>query len=298
MARKAAKAGRQKVRPRRAAEATVVFEAVLPAESGASMFAEGAVLTPENIEEFKPAKGNGVRAANVLRSLGCNVRHIGTYSISAEGARSLWEKVFQTKVEERRQPWSEAHPELGEVSYCSSMPDTPFSIPEELATLVERAYPQRPPKFFESPLPPRVGYHHLRVPADVGMILRSPQVHRAGVTGKGVLVAMPDSGFYKHPFYDWHGYNYQATLSPDATFLEKDELGHGTAEAANIFANASDIDFIGVCTSLPTTPHLVVGRSACRVGVGPSLNRSWAQRSRPVVQAGRRAFPGDESVVD
>ena len=55
---------------------------------------------------------------------------------------------------------------------------------------------------------------------------------------------------------------------------------------------------LGVCTSLPTTPHLVVGRSACRVGVGPSLNRSWAQRSRPVVQAGRRAFPGDESVVD
>ena len=54
----------------------------------------------------------------------------------------------------------------------------------------------------------------------------------------------------------------------------------------------------GVCTSLPTTPHLVVGRSACRVGVRPSLNRSWAQRSRPVVQAGRRAFPGDESVVD
>ena len=59
-----------------------------------------------------------------------------------------------------------------------------------------------------------------------------------------------------------------------------------------------DFDAIGVCTSLPTTPHLVVGRSACRVGVGPSLNRSWAQRSRPVVQAGRRAFPGDESVVD
>ena len=58
------------------------------------------------------------------------------------------------------------------------------------------------------------------------------------------------------------------------------------------------ISAIGVCTSLPTTPHLVVGRSACRVGVGPSLNRSWAQRSRPVVQAGRRAFPGDESVVD
>ena len=70
---------------------------------------------------------------------------------------------------------------------------------------------------------------------------------------------------------------------------------------ANLIVTNGDpleITTVGVCTSLPTTPHLVVGRSACRVGVGPSLNRSWAQRSRPVVQAGRRAFPGDESVVD
>ena len=66
----------------------------------------------------------------------------------------------------------------------------------------------------------------------------------------------------------------------------------------NVVPSFPEITRIGVCTSLPTTPHLVVGRSACRVGVGPSLNRSWAQRSRPVVQAGRRAFPGDESVVD
>jgi subtilisin family serine protease len=57
---------------------------------------------------------------------------------------------------------------------------------------------------------------------------------------------MPDTGFYKHPFYEWHGCNYQATLSPDATHVEHDEYGHGTAEAANIFANAPDIDFIGV----------------------------------------------------
>jgi subtilisin family serine protease len=57
---------------------------------------------------------------------------------------------------------------------------------------------------------------------------------------------MPDTGFYKHPFYAWHGYNYHATLSPDAINLEKDEIGHGTAEAANIFSNAPDIDFVGV----------------------------------------------------
>ena len=44
---------------------------------------------------------------------------------------------------------------------------------------------------------------------------------------------MPDTGFYKHPFYAWHGYNYNATLSPDATLVDRDQYGHGTAEAAN-----------------------------------------------------------------
>ena len=81
--------------------------------------------------------------------------------------------------------------------------------------------------------------------------------------------------------------------SPSILLLHASSVGVQTQRY-----HPGDIGKIGVCTSLPTTPHLVVGRSACRVGVGPSLNRSWAQRSRPVVQAGRRAFPGDESVVD
>lgn len=137
-------------------------------------------------------------------------------------------------------------PSIGEVTYLSHVAGAPFTIPPELAELVERAYPQSPPILFESPLPPRVTYHHLTVPADVATVCRSTSAHKVAMTGKGVLVAMVDTGFYKHPFYKWHGYNYQATLAPDATNVERDESGHGTAEAANIFANAPDIDFIGV----------------------------------------------------
>ena len=73
-----------------------------------------------------------------------------------------------------------------------------------------------------------------------------------------------------------------------------------TTDGHRVYLEAVDEAFGAVWT----TPYwssrgmhfTVVGRSACRVGVGPSLNRSWAQRSRPVVQAGRRAFPGDESL--
>jgi len=226
---------------------TVYFEAALVGKTPSrSMFDPEIVLSSDNIEEFAPPPSNGARAAKMFESLGFKIRHVGTYSISAEGPRQLWEKVFRTKVERRTQSVSEAHPELGETEYFSHVPDAPFEIPEDLRELIERAYPQRPPTFFESPLPPRVSYHHLRVPSDVAMILRSEPVHKEGVTGDGVLVAMVDTGFYRHPFYDWHGYNYNATLAPDATNIEQDNYGHGTAEAANIFSNAPNIDFVGV----------------------------------------------------
>lgn len=225
---------------------TVYFEAILKSESGKSMFAPQTVLGADNLEQFASVAGNGAQAATVLQSLGFRVRHIGTFSISGEGSKDLWEKVFGTKVQQKSQPISTAHPQLGDLKYWSHVADAPFTVPKALQGLVERAYPQRPPIFFQSPFPPRVAYHHLRVPDDVATVLRSNLVHKQGVTGKGVLVAMPDSGFYKHPFYVWHGYNYNRTLAPDAIQLERDELGHGTAEAANIFASAPDIDFVGV----------------------------------------------------
>lgn len=257
MAKRKAKrrTGKGAARPReRAGERPVVFEAVLkPRDPAQSMFTPDSPLTPEGIDKYRPAESQGVRAAKALERLGFKVRHIGTFSISAEGPRKTWESVFHTRVSLEKQPISEGHPELGETAYWSHIADTPFEVPADLSGLIERAYPQRPPMFFESPLPPRVAYHHLTVPADVSSVMRSAPVHKCGVTGRGVLVAMPDTGFYRHAFYDWHGYNYQATLAPDAIRVERDEVGHGTAEAANIFANAPDVDFIGVKMGLNPT---------------------------------------------
>ncbi len=192
----------------------VVFEAVVKAEQ--SMFQVEA-LTAQNIDHFRPHPDRAVRAAKVLEGLGFKVRHIGTFSVSAEGKRGLWEQTFGTKVKKETRKLSEAHSQLGEVKFWSPIPNTPFEVPAALTGLIDRAYPQVPPLFFaESPIPPRVGYHHLRVPADVAAVLRATRAHKHRVTGTGVLVAMPDTGFYKHPFYEWHAYNYNATLAPDA----------------------------------------------------------------------------------
>jgi len=221
-------------------------EVVLCSESGDSMFAAGAVVSADNFERYKPPAGRGAETARVLQELGFRVRHIGTFSISVEAPRALWERTFNTRVGKASQPLSTTHPEIGALEYWSHLPDTKFELPRTLQGLADRAYPQRPPILFQSALPPRVAYHHLEVPADVAMVLRADGAHRKGVTGRGVLVAMVDTGFYRHPFYAWHGYSYNATLAPDATNVEQDANGHGTAEAANIFACAPDIDFVGV----------------------------------------------------
>jgi len=231
----------------------VSFEAVVHSKTGESMFEPGVFMTSNNIDDFIPKAGIPSKAAKKLQEYGFRILNVGTFSISGEGPAKLWNEVFSTKVVKKASPFSPTHPELGERIYLSHEAKIPFKIPDKLIDLVERAYPQKPPTFFESPLPPTLTYHYLDVPGDVSMILRADQAHREGITGEGVLVAMPDTGFYNHPFYEWRGYKYHKTISPDAVDIERDDIGHGTAEAANIFSCAPNVEFVGVKMGINAT---------------------------------------------
>lgn len=224
----------------------VSFEAVIRSDTDMSMFDTGQFLTPENIENFVPQGGKAKKAAKILEDWGFRILHVGVFSVSGEASKEQWEKTFNTDIKKVVAPINNNFPERGERAFLSNVEGVPFEIPEPLSDLVERAYPQKPPTFLESPLPPRVSYHCLNVPADISMILRAGKVNQQGITGKGVLVAMPDTGFYAHKFYECGGYNYNRTIAEDAADVELDEYGHGTAEAANIFSSAPGIDFIGI----------------------------------------------------
>jgi subtilisin family serine protease len=97
------------------------------------------------------------------------------------------------------------------------------------------------------PTPPFWGdKFRLRVPVDVAQLIRASTVHQRGITGNGVRVAMPDTGFYYHPYFTDQGYNFLAVASPDVTDHTSDGYGHGTGECANLFAVAPGINFVGV----------------------------------------------------
>jgi hypothetical protein len=92
---------------------------------------------------------------------------------------------------------------------------------------------------FPSPSPPSSPKFHLRVPDDVAATLNAISAHRNGMIGQGIIVAMPDTGFYRHPFFTAQHYSVKTPIAMvRGTDPSKDPIGHGTGEAANIFALA------------------------------------------------------------
>jgi hypothetical protein len=215
-----------------------------------SPFTSVARPRPDNIEAFYADPAQVDRAMDELRRLGFRVLIASRLSISVEGSPELFTEVFGTALETRsiqEEPVVEERARPAAESFLAPAPEATWEPPAPLVGLVERAYIQQPYLYFEDPLPPPVDYHHLRAPGDLALLMNASPVHRQGTTGRGVKVAMIDSGFYiQHPYYLSEGYNMSRILAPGATAVEHDENGHGTAEAANILAIAPDVTFIGV----------------------------------------------------
>lgn len=92
---------------------------------------------------------------------------------------------------------------------------------------------------FPSPIPPNSAKYHLRVPNDVATILAAASLHQQGTRGDGVTVAMPDTGWYRHPYFIANGYNVKTPLvTVEGTKPNQDPDGHGTGISANLLAMA------------------------------------------------------------
>jgi subtilisin family serine protease len=169
--------------------------------------------------------------------------------------------VFGTKLSTFRAKPTEGRSAVSAFYYPKD--GAPWKPQKAIESMIDNAYIQWPHIYMNqlfssnepSPIPPRVGYHHLRVPGDVVSLLNVAKVHREGTTGRGVKVAMIDSGFaHGHPYFQRMGYNTSVVLAPGATDSDLDGNGHGTGESANLLAIAPDVHFIGVKLDNETNP--------------------------------------------
>ncbi|MBI4456855.1 MAG: S8 family serine peptidase [Acidobacteria bacterium] len=215
-----------------------------PSPEGRSPFTAVETICHSNVENFLPSAATRDQAMQRLARRDFKIVAVSPYSLSVEGTPELFTQTFGTELEVRHQTRVQtAHP-MRMISYFAPAEEAAWERPSDLLDVIERAYIQPPAIYFESALPPRVRYYHLNAPGDVAMLTRASEVHREGITGKGVKVVMVDSGFYWHPFYKQRGYRAEVTLAPDAQNTRRDDNGHGTAEAANVFAIAPDVSFV------------------------------------------------------
>jgi subtilisin family serine protease len=220
-------------------------------------------LTAPAIKSLAPSGVAVDKALHELTRRGFKICGRGHYAATARIARAKYEELFGTKLEVWRV--GEGAPYRPRAFYFPPK-QAAWNPDAQIMSVIDDAYIQWPHIYMARkagvkrprrrkktgrPAPvitaPDPGYYHLNAPLDLRRLLNVDQVHRKGITGKGVRIAMIDSGFgHDHPFFTSQGFKSTVVLAPGATNRATDRNGHGTGESANIFSVAPNVDFIGV----------------------------------------------------
>ncbi|WP_211308615.1 S8 family serine peptidase [Litoreibacter ponti] len=222
-------------------------------------------------------------AAERLRQVGFEVLQITESTINIAGSPKTYEKAFGAPIEVHQH---EVIKEFGiedkaEFLDCpnSDMPGLISMQGTEFEGLIEGVALEEPRYYMAAnPFPPIVDYWHHQVPAGISLACNADRAHRANITGRGVVVAMCDSGWFRHPFFTARGYRSDnAILGPGASNPAADESGHGTGESANIFALAPDVRLKPVKMNFVNS----IGAFNAAVGLGPDIiTCSWGSSIR------------------
>jgi hypothetical protein len=251
--------------------------------SGVSMFEGQERINSSTVMNFMSEADVVQGAVARLQEAGLTILQISPLTINISGTPSTFRKAFNTDIVVLDKPVIKEFAKKGVAQFLDSpdttMPglintrDTKFEDVIEGVALEEPVYYMAASSFA-----PTKSYWHLRVPGDVSLGCNADRAHRAGVTGRGIKVAMVDSGWFKHPYFVNRGYKAApVVLGPAAANPLADESGHGTGESANIFANAPDIDFLPVKLNFVNS----IGAFNAAVGLGPDIiTCSWGSDIR------------------
>jgi subtilisin family serine protease len=262
-----------------------IYAVASPASlGGVSLFEPGYVADATTVGNFASEPDVVQRAVYLLQDAGFEVLQANNVMINIAGDRATYERAFNTRlVSEERETIKEGGRQ-DPATFLDS-PDTP--VPGLISTSGTRfqhvieGVALEEPRYLMQAFPPPVRYWHLDVPADVSLGCNADRAHRDGVTGRGIRVAMVDSGWFRHPFFVQRGYRAAAVvLGPGTANPLRDENGHGTGESANVFAVAPDVELLPVKALLAGTENTVLVNSTAAfnaaVGLNPHIiTNSW-----------------------
>ena len=260
-----------------------IFAQVSPRSvGGVSLFDAGDRITVETAPNFLSEQNIINTAVSRLQQAGFEVLQVTQSTINIAGSQATYDQAFNARLYEEERPVIKPGNEETTATFIDSpSADLPGLISTDgtsFSDVIEGVAIEEPRYFMESMFPPSVDYWHLDVPGDVSLGCNAERAHRSGTTGKGVKVAMVDSGFYRHPFFVNRGYRVQSVvLGPSATNPSRDESGHGTGESANIFAVAPDAELTPIKMNFVNS----TGAFNAAVGLNPDIiTCSWGSSIR------------------
>jgi subtilisin family serine protease len=216
-------------------------------QGGHSAFSPSTEQWPTSTEAFVAREEDHQQARRTLESMGFMVLAESPLGIAVAGAPGAFEELTAGNIIRREVLM---YAESGHQRYVTHIDIAGNGQPDVIGlgvaatpnARIEGVVLERPRLYnavFPSPIPPLTQRFHLRVPDDVALGTGATEAHRQGHVGKGVMVAMVDSGHYLHPFFPAHRYDVRPPIAlVPSTDPSKDPVGHGTGESANIFAVA------------------------------------------------------------
>lgn len=131
-------------------------------------------------------------------------------------------------------------------------------------------------------VPPSPKYHHINS-SDIRRLLNVP----SDAKGDNIVVALVDTGFFRHPYYVAQKYDYCPKWAPPPNLPDDDPVGHGTAIALNLFAVAPNVKMYGYVHG--QVPHMAIQRAVNDGADIVSCSWGWANATdaiaSPVVAA-------------
>ncbi|MFC2155595.1 S8 family serine peptidase [Acidobacteriota bacterium] len=232
---------------------------------GDSIAKDLAEIPPLITKRFLPDVKRTAEALRKSLHIGIPAKITRNNSLDASVPIAKFKKIFKTDLIEKKSKEPAVRVFRGAESVLA--PKSELIVPEELKDTIAFAYMPTPPEFYGiSFISPCVSVYHLRL-SEVLRSLNGSLCHRNGWTGRNIRVAMADTGFARHPYFDSQGYNIQRVSTPGLDDPASDTSGHGTGESANVLVMAPDCQFIGVKhsdysalaleTSLEQSPHII-----------------------------------------
>lgn len=216
--------------------------------NGQSVFDPNGPIDAANVSGFTSTLADARSVADTLVDQGFEITNFHPLAISFSGLPKQFKDVFGVRLHLSNKPGGRGRSMM---VHTPDPDDTPRlrDLTRVFGDRAEGVAIACPPRLIDDAgLPVRELAHDdasMRcLPDELAASIWGDGLARIDATGDGIVAASISTGHYRHHFFDERRYRVLPTLlGPGQTASTQDEHGHGTGEAACLFATAPNLRF-------------------------------------------------------